>query len=116
MVVIFDGSMSGLSILATDSAVKIIDNDLNVYDTWDMDDAFVSITDIPKRFVDATLKYYKDLKYKQFMTLSLKSFARYFKKEYLEYQKQQLCSTFGVRRRLIKRQIKELSKQLKEGK
>lgn len=76
----------GLTIIQIDDEMRIIDNDLNVYDTFCVDNPFLDPMEIIKSFVRHTLEYYKNCEWKQFMTLELRLFAKSdFVKETLEY-------------------------------
>lgn len=79
MTVEFSGT-HGLSIIVCGDTTKIVDDDLNVYDSWDVFDPFVDLNETICRFVKKTLDYFKDIPWPQFRTLALKQFANYAKK------------------------------------
>ena len=83
---IYNGA-SGLSIILAGDSVKIVDDDLNTYDEWDVCDPFVEIDDTAIKFVKATFKYFEGMRFLQFRTLALKSFANWFRKEKEEHEK-----------------------------
>lgn len=89
MTVVHSG-YGGLSILAIDSEMRIVDNDLNVYDTFETDSAFLDPLEIIKSFIKRTIEYYKDCKWKQFMRLELKAFAQSnFVRETIRYVREE---------------------------
>lgn len=80
----------GLSILTIDSEIKIVDNELNVYGEFDMDNPFFDPKDVIVDFVRHTISYFESGMLKRFMILALKSFASSeFVKQYREYAKSQ---------------------------
>lgn len=76
MTVEFSGT-HGLSIIVCGDTTKVVDDDLNVYDSWDVFDPFIDFNETICRFVKATLKYFEGIKWPQFRILALKQFANY---------------------------------------
>lgn len=82
--------INGLTILTIDSEIKIVDDELNVYSRFDMDNPFFDPKDVIVKFVRNTVLYFKDCVFKQFMILALKQFASSeFVKQYREYANSQ---------------------------
>lgn len=78
MTVVFSG-IEGLTILEINGEIKIVDNDLQVYDSWDACDPFVDENECHERFIKATEKYYEGTPYPQFKELALKEYNEFIK-------------------------------------
>lgn len=67
--------ITGLSIIAIEEVLVIVDNNLEVYDKISVDSFCVEPKDIMRAFIKATKRYFKDFMFKQFEVLAYKNFA-----------------------------------------
>lgn len=87
MTIAYSG-ITGLSIVAIDEDLVIVDNDLKVYDKISVDTCWFEPKDIMRAFIKATKNYFKNFKFKQFEALAYKQFATSeFVKQLIEEEK-----------------------------
>lgn len=80
-------SISGLSIIAIEERLLIVDNDLKIYHEESVDDFAFDIKEFVKEFIKQTFNYFKDCMFLQFRTLAFKDFA---KSEFMKQVREEL--------------------------